>query len=131
VITVDTAGLLALLDRRDPDHDAVVRALHDDDGPYVVPAGILAEACSMIETRLGARVLDLFLTDLAEGSFLLDCGEADLGRIRELIARYSDLPLGFADAAVIACAERSGGRVLTLDSDFLVVGREIPLTLLP
>jgi len=31
------------------------------------------------------------------------------------VDEYVDLPLGFPDAAVIACAERSGGRVLTLD----------------
>jgi uncharacterized protein len=42
-----------------------------------------------------------------------------------LVARYEDLRLGFADASVIACAERSGRRVLTLDlRDFGPVARE-------
>ena len=55
-----------------------------------------------------------------------------MGRIRLLVRRYADLPLGFVDAAVIACAERRGGRVLTLDRrHFGVVGREGTLTLLP
>jgi predicted nucleic acid-binding protein len=31
------------------------------------------------------------------------------------VGHHVDLPLGFADAAVIACAESKGGRVLTLD----------------
>jgi uncharacterized protein len=62
----------------------------------------------------------------------LDCGEQDVPRIRTLVRRYADLPLGFADAAVIACAERYGGRVLTLDlRHFGVVAREGNLTLLP
>jgi predicted nucleic acid-binding protein len=49
-----------------------------------------------------------------------------------LIHRYAHLPLGFADAAVIACAERHEGRVLGLDlRDFGVVAREGRITLAP
>ncbi len=96
-----------------------------DRGPYLVPAGILAEVTYMIEQRLGLHALDLFLADLESHAYALDCGEQDLQRIRELVRRYADLPLGFADAAVIACAERNGGQVLTLDlRDFGVVARE-------
>jgi predicted nucleic acid-binding protein len=41
------------------------------------------------------------------------------------VIRYADLPLGFADAAVIACAERAKAEVLTFDRrDFEVVRRE-------
>jgi predicted nucleic acid-binding protein len=70
--------------------------------------------------------------DLETGVYTLECGEQDLPRTRELIRRYADLPLGFADAAVIACAERHGGRVLTLDlRDFGVVAREGRITLAP
>jgi predicted nucleic acid-binding protein len=50
----------------------------------------------------------------------------------ELAARYADLPLGVADAAVAVCAERHGGRVLTLDRrDFDVVAGEARLEVLP
>lgn len=46
--------------------------------------------------------------------------------------KYADLPLGFTDAAVAACAEASGKRVLTLDiRDFSVVGKDTGLTILP
>jgi len=62
---------------------------------------------------------------------MVDRGDGNLARIHELVARYADLPLGVADAAVVACGERSGGRVLTLDRDFTIVGREVPLTILP
>lgn len=131
MITLDTSGSFALLDARDPDHALTAAALRADPGPYLVPAGILAEIAHLIEARLGGHVLDLWLGDLASGAFLIDCGDGDLPRIRELVTRYADLPLGFADASVIACAERSGGRVLTLDRDFTVVSREVPLSILP
>jgi predicted nucleic acid-binding protein len=72
----------------------------------------------------GGSSLD-FAGDLARHAFRLDCGERDFPRVAELVARYEDLRLGFADASVIACKERSGRRVLTLDlRDFGPVARE-------
>jgi predicted nucleic acid-binding protein len=131
VITLDTSGSFALLDAKDPDHAAVAAALAADPGPYLVPAGILAEIAYLTEARLGTQVLDLWLADLESGAFLVDCGERDIRRIRELVERYADLPLGFADASVIACAERSGGRVLTLDRDFTIVSRDVAISIFP
>ncbi|HEX5396295.1 MAG TPA: PIN domain-containing protein [Candidatus Limnocylindria bacterium] len=132
VITFDTSALLALLNRRDPDHERIKQVVDEERGPYLVPAGILAEITYMVERRLGARALDLLLADLESGALTFECGESDLARIRALVSRYADLPLGYADAAVVACAERSGGRVLTLDTrDFGVVAAEGRVTILP
>ena len=132
MITLDTSGVLALLDRADPDHRRTLAALNEDAGPYLVPAGIMAEIGYMVETRFEAQVLDLFLGDLASGAYVLDCGAQGLPLIRQLAARYADLPLGFADASVVACAERSGGRVLTLDQrDFGAVAGEGRISILP
>jgi predicted nucleic acid-binding protein len=123
---------LALINRADPDHPRVLSALNTDRGPYIVPSGILAEITYMIEARLGNKVLDLFLEDLETSAYCLDCGEDDFPRVRQLVNRYANLPLGYADAAVIACAERSGGKVLTLDlRDFGIVASESPMQLLP
>ncbi len=116
----------------DPDHERTKEALFEDRGPYLVPAGILAEAAYLIENRLGTKVLDGFLADIESGGFTVECGEEDIGRIRELIGRYGGLPLGFADACVIACAERNGGKVLTLDlRHFGVAAREGHISILP
>lgn len=132
IVTLDTSALFALLNRRDPDHERVSQALLADRGPYLVPAAILAEIGYLIEQRLGLEVLDAFLADLQERAFVLEPPDDDLARIQELVARYADLPLGFADAAVIACGERHGGHVLTLDSrHFGTVAREGTITPLP
>ncbi len=132
IVTLDTSALFALLNRRDPDHEPVKQALLADRGPYLVPAGILAEIGYLIEQRLGLDVLDAFLADLEQRAFVLEPPDEDLARVRELVRRYADLPLGFADAAVIACAERHGGRVLTLDTrHFATVAREGTITPLP
>ena len=109
-----------------------METLNSDPGPYLVPAATLGEIAFLVEERLGSRVLDLLLADLELGAYTLDCGEADLGRARQLVRRYEDLSLGYVDAAVIACAERSGGRVMTFDlRDFGVVAAEGTITILP
>ena len=132
LITLDTSGLFALLNRGDEDHERVKAALFEDRGPYLVPAGILSEISYMVEDRLRIEALENFLLDLESGGFTMECGEEDFGRIRELVRRYADLPLGFADACVIACAERNGGRVLTLDlRHFGVVAGEGSISVLP
>lgn len=132
MITLDTSGIFALLNRKDPSHEPARAAVLGSPGPFLVPAGILAEIAYLVERRLGAEVLDRFVEDLDSGGLTLECGEEDLPRIRALAQRYADLPLGFADSSVIACAERNGGKVLTLDRrDFEVVAREGKLNLLP
>jgi len=132
VITLDTSALYALLNRRDRGHAVAVETLNSDPGPYLVPAVTLGEIAFLVEERLGSRVLDLLLADLESGAYTLDCGEADLGRARQLVLRYEALSLGYVDAAVIACAERSGGRVMTFDlRDFGVVAAEGTITILP
>ena len=132
MITLDTSALYALLNRRDRGHAVAVETLNSDPGPYLVPAATLGEIAFLVEERLGSKVLDLLLADLESGAYTLDCSEADLGRARQLVLRYEDLSLGYVDAAVIACAERSGGRVMTFDlRDFGVVAAEGTITILP
>lgn len=123
MITLDTSGIYALLDRRERHHHIARAALEQAGRPFLVPVAILAEVAYIVEQR-APLALEPFLTDLENGAYTLDCGEQDIARVRELIKRYADLPLGFADATVVACAERSGGRVLAFDRDFDVVARE-------
>jgi len=93
---------------------------------------VLGEIFYMLEREGGVRASTTFVLDLGEGRYELDCEEADLQRGARIALRYDSLSLGLVDAAVIACAERRGGRVLTLDRrHFDVVARELPLEILP
>ena len=133
MITLDTSGLFAALNRTDPHHRACLEVLEADYGPRIIPTGILAEISYILEGRGGIRALSTFLEDLESRAYILDCGDRDISRIRQLVERYANLPLGFADAAVIACAERHDGRTLTTDRrHFPVVARgERTITVLP
>lgn len=132
MLTLDTSGLVALIGVRDLHHSRALDVLDVDPGPYFIPVAILSELAYLLERRVGSRpVLDV-LDDLESGAFTADCGQQDFPRIRDLMERYDDLGLGLADAAVIACAERHRGRVLTFDRrDFDVVAREGKITVLP
>ena len=113
MITLDTSAVIALVNGEDPDHELVSAALLSERAPWLIPAGIAAEVGFMLES-LGLQILEAFLGDLESGAYTLDSALAsDVPRIRELVRRDHDLPLGFSDAAVVACAERNAGRVLT------------------
>ena len=132
MLTLDTSALFAIMRADDPAHARIRAARDEDPGPYFVPAGILAEVGYLVESRLGLAVLENFLSDLASGAYSLDCGEHDFLRIKELVHRYANLPLGLADASVVACAERHRGRVLTIDRrDFDILAREGTIIVLP
>ena len=120
--------MLALIDARERHHSIVDATYREDPGPHVIPAAALGEIGYFLTPRSSTR----FLGDLVAGTFELDCGDRDLFRATAISRRYESMGLGLVDAAVIACAIRRGGRVLTLDRrHFDVVARELPLTILP
>ena len=123
-MTLDTSGLIALVSPTDRNHRQAVEVVEADKGPFFIPMGIMAEIAYILEQRAGMFLLLYFLQDLRSGAYEVDCGERDLDRIDALVRRYADLQLGYADSAVVACAERHGGRVLTTDRrHFPVVAR--------
>lgn len=131
MLTLDTSGVIAAADKRDRVHDAVTAAMANESS-IVIPAGILAETTYMLRRRLGPPGERAFLEGLVEGEPLVD-HEDRFPRVLALMSKYTDLGLSFADAAVVACAERHGGRILTLDRrDFDVIARgEGSMTLVP
>jgi hypothetical protein len=61
----------------------------------------------MLQSRAGSRAEADFLRDVADGLYeLVQITAADAKRAADLVEQYSDLPLGTADAIVIAIAER-------------------------
>jgi len=132
LITLDTSAVLASIDRTDPNHDRVIDALARARGPLVLPIAILSEVTYLVEENLGTHILESFIWTIVEHQFILDCGDQDIARIHTLVVRYRDLPLGFSDAAVIACGERNGGLIATLDyRHFGVVAGEGTIRIVP
>ena len=120
------------MNEADPEHGRVAAAVRAERGPHLVPTVVLAEIGYMVDRQLGAAVLDEVLGNIESGALQLDCGIDDVPRLRRLLRQYSDLDLEVTDAAVIACAERNGGKILTLDRrDMEVVARGKTITPVP
>ena len=96
---------------------------------------VVTEVVYLLGTRLGVDAEVRFLGDLAAGNLIPEPVAArDWLRIAELVSQYRDLPLGTADASVVATAERMGApQVATFDRrHFSVVQPEgVQFELLP
>lgn len=75
----------------------------------MVPTLVVTEVAYLLGSRGGAEPEARFIGDLAAGAFTVEAVHpSDWMRIVELVARYSELPLGTVDGSVVATAERLG-----------------------
>ncbi len=132
----DTSGIYALYDADDAHHAAVRAVVEAEQEPLLLPTILLAEIDYLLTSRLGIEEELDFLDSVLAGAFTpVAPTPDDWSRSRELVAQYRDLPLGIADASVVATAERLGNpRILTLDQRHFraIRPRNLPyLVLLP
>ena len=116
VILVDTGPLVAYLDRSDPAHEFVRFRWEPIAGRFVTTAAVFTEAMQFLRpVQNGAETLvDLF----REGSLMLeDVFQLPmLGRATNLMARYPNVSMDFADATLVVLAENlNTPNILTLD----------------
>ena len=117
MLIVDTGPLVAAADRTDRHHTACAELLETATGPLVTTAMVIAETVYLLTRELGAHAEPAFYNAIINGTLTIEpLTTQDWQRIRELVERYNDLPLGGTDASLIAIAERLGAtRVATLD----------------
>jgi predicted nucleic acid-binding protein len=119
-VLVDASAFIALLDEDDAAHERCSETLRRLQDPLVTACPAVAEAMHMLADipRGTERLCEL----LAEGGVqILELHSNDFRRIKELMVKYRDLPMDFADAALVRVAERDGlTRIITFDSDFRV-----------
>ncbi|GII85333.1 pilus biogenesis protein [Sphaerisporangium siamense] len=110
MIVVDTGPIVAATFQDDKNHQRCVQAfmrLRVAKRPLLVPSFVAGESCYMLGKLGGSKAEAAFLRLLESGWFrIVDLTESDLARIAVLVERYHDLPLGAADASVVAVAER-------------------------
>lgn len=135
-LVCDTSGVLAALDRADPDHHACHAVLESYDGPLVLSPFVLAELDHLVRARLGADAARVLADDVAAGAYDLALIDApDVAQCIDLDRQYADLGLGLSDASLIVLAHRVRTRsLLTLDERHFRAVRPLQggaLTLLP
>lgn len=117
MIVADTGPLVALGDKRSKLHQPCVELLRTTERPWLIPAPVVTEVCQLLASRVHADAEASFLRSLVGKTFrVVDLEGQDYERAAELVAKYSDLPLGGVDASVIAVAERLDlDRIATID----------------
>jgi hypothetical protein len=121
---LDTSFLFALTDRSDHNHSRVLSVAQTISEPLILAVVVLPEVCYLLASRLGHEVMRRFLLNLAASDTRLESlSSNDLERVNEILEQYADSQLDFADAAIIALAEREHiTRILTLDRrDFTLI----------
>ena len=116
-LIIDAGALFAQADADQPGHDAIRSALLLEREALVTTELAIAEADYLILDRLGPAAEAAFVEDLVEGTYVVEClDRTELGRARDLLARYRDLRLGLADASLVILAERyNTRRILSFD----------------
>jgi predicted nucleic acid-binding protein len=121
VILIDTGPMVALLRRPDQHHERCVSALRALKQPLGTVWPTVTEAMFLLGDRPDAQsaLWDRFEN---EAIALLALDRQDVPRIRELMWKYRDRSMDFADAALVRVAERDGiDTVFTVDrADFQV-----------
>lgn len=117
MLIVDAGPLYASAAAKDKNHAVCDELLDEAPGPLVVPHLIVAEVAYLLATRIGPHAEVAFAQSIAAGELTVEpVLDTEWNRIAELMEQYADLPLGMADASVIALAERHNAReIATLD----------------
>ncbi len=119
-VLVDAGALIALLDRDDRWHTACVGVLAEIRNPLMTVWPALTEAMHLLsEVPRAQDALFEMIEDDALGLAALDDG--DLARMKVLMRKYRDLPMDFADAALVRVAERDRlTHIISFDRHFRV-----------
>ena len=114
-LLLDTGALVSLLDRSQPRHPEFVAFFETWHGPVVSTEAVLTEVSHLLSRApRGIQVcLDFFLSG---GAVLVPSSGTALARCLQLVAKYADRPMDFADATLVVLAEElETGLVFTTD----------------
>lgn len=120
---VDTGPLIALLEEAEKHHAWVVEAVRAAPRPLLTCEAVLTEACFLLK-RERRDPNDLLI--MAQSGFFRVAFDfnREHSALRDLLTRYADRPMSFADACLVRMAERHpDSPVWTLDSDFKIYRR--------
>ena len=114
---VDTGPLVAYFCSSEARHDWAVRQFASLSPPLLTCEAVLTETCFLLaRQRIPAWRL---LENLDIGALRIGLSlDGETPTIRDLMRRYSNIPMSLADACLVRLAAISGLPVCTLDSDF-------------
>jgi predicted nucleic acid-binding protein len=113
---LDTGFILAMLSSNDPRHELCLEIFAKEKEP-LLPSPIFAELAYMVIRDLGYEPWIAFMRSVFAGALTIEWAtRADVERAIEVMEKYEDARIDFADSAIVAMAERLNiSRILTVD----------------
>jgi len=115
MIIIDTGSLVALFDPQDPDHKPCHRVLEEITSPLCCTEAVLTEVLHMLDAgSRGVQGVKEFI--LNEYFYLCPLTHDENMRCFDLMEKYNDLAMDFADGSLVVVAERLNiSKIFTLN----------------
>ena len=105
-VLFDTGPWVALIDKSETMHKKCFKWLQDFSGELYTTEAVLTEVIWLLNFSITAQLaaLDFVIKSAVN---LVPSTKYSLKRVRKLMDKYSDLPMDFADATLVALAEET------------------------
>lgn len=116
-LILDTGIVFAYYDRSDAWHARARGVVKGRPGALILPAPVIPEVDHLLGVRLGGAARRVFYQGILEAHYYVaDLPRQAYAKVAEIERQFSDLDVGFVDAAVVAIALALGvPRVATTD----------------
>jgi len=119
-ILIDSGPLIALFDASDKHHGSAIEFIKKNKTPLITTIASITETLHLLDFNRNAQID--FLEWISKGAVEIhNIENSDFSRIKELTAKYHDLPMDFADSCLVFLAEKlSIYMIATIDRDFTI-----------
>ena len=121
-LIVDTNFWVALFNKNDANHSSASDFLSVSEDHFLTSVPVITEVIYFLKrksnTRIVSKALEWFASDFVE---IINLESEDLIKISNLMIKYENVSMDFADASLVLIASRLGvDRIATYDKDFLI-----------
>ncbi|HSZ69980.1 MAG TPA: PIN domain-containing protein [Solirubrobacteraceae bacterium] len=106
MIVLDTSAVLAFMDRRDANHDAVRDWMREQTQELITTPLVVAELDHLVARQGGPRATKALREDLNSGAYLVEWWPGAMRETIALATRHESMELGLTDASLLALAAR-------------------------
>ena len=121
IVIIDTGPWVALIDRSQSRHTECVQWLKNFSGRLYSTEAVLTEVLYILNFSITAQcaALDFVLESVVE---IVPSNTESLKKTKNLMKKYADLPMDFADATIVCLATQTGMQnIVTFDKkDFAI-----------
>ena len=113
---VDTGPFVAYINRRDPAHSTTAARLEGFTGQLVTTGAVVTEVMYFLADAAGGPVSFAEFLVASGARIVASSQPEDVRAAADLMAKYADTPMDYADATLVLLADASGVvDILTLD----------------